>query len=394
MAGKSIDVVVAGYLCLDIHPGFTNEPSNEIASILRPGGRHRMGAMSFAAGGTVSHTGIALKRFGLTVAFAAKVSDDPIGRTTVELLGTQGDTAGISSTKGETASYTVVLSPAGIDRILLHCPGANDTFTADDIDYSPLQNARFFHLGSPTRMNALLKKQGTELEKIFTKAKECGVVTSMDISLPDPGSPGERANWHTIYERTLPHVDIFSPSIEEAFFTLDPGEYLVRKETHGGAKIIDHVSPSEYSSIAATYIAMGCAVVVLKAGHLGCYLRTAGPERIERMGLLKADRIEEWANREIWCPAFKVDRVAGTEGVGDSAVAGFLAALVKGYSPTACLKCANCAGSMSLAGSDPTSGLSTWEEMTSAIKTMETEAVPALGNTEWWWDDEERVWTR
>jgi sugar/nucleoside kinase (ribokinase family) len=394
MAERTIDVVAAGHLCLDMHPAFTNEPGVKIADLLRPGTLVRMGGMTFSTGGTVSNTGMAMKKFGLEVAFMAKVGDDPIGDTIIELIGKQGNAEGISVAGGEASSYTVVLSPAGIDRIFLHSPGTNDTFTAEDIDFSLVERARLFHLGYPTLMNALFANRGVELERIYKRAKECGVTTSMDISLPDPSSPAGKANWATIYERTLPHVDVYLPSIEEAFFTLDPGEYLGRKESHGGEELIDYVSPAEFSRIAATYIELGCGMIALKAGHLGWYFRTASARRLERLGTLRPANIEQWANRELWCPAFKVDKIASATGSGDSSIAAFLTALSRGCSPVDCLKYANCAGYLSLSGMDATSGLCGWEEMTAVMDSLRVGAVPALEHTDWRWDREARVWER
>lgn len=392
MTERNIDVVAAGHLCLDMHPEFTNEPGVRITDLLRPGTLVRMGGMTFSTGGTVSNTGMAMKKFGLDVAFMAKVGDDPIGETIIELIKKQGNAEGISLAKGEASSYTVVLSPAGIDRIFLHSPGTNDTFTAANIDFSLVERARLFHLGYPTLMNALFARKGVELEKVYRRAKERGITTSMDISLPDPNSPAGKANWATIYERALPYVDVYLPSIEEAFFTLDPGEYLARKEAHGGEELIDHVPPSEFSRIAKRYLDMGCAMIALKAGHLGWYFRTAAAERIERIGTLKPERVDEWAGRELWCPAFTVDKIASATGSGDSSIAAFLTALTKGCSPVECLKCANCAGYMSLSGMDATSGLTTWEEMASILGSLTVGTVPALESTDWRWNAESKVW--
>lgn len=38
---------------------------------------------------------------------------------------------------GEITSYSVVVAGPGIDRIFLHCPGANDTFDGSGIPTAP-----------------------------------------------------------------------------------------------------------------------------------------------------------------------------------------------------------------------------------------------------------------
>ena len=52
----------------------------------------------------------------------------------------------------EVTSYTIVISPPGHDRSFLHCPGANETFTAADVPYEQLAGVRLFHFGYPPLM--------------------------------------------------------------------------------------------------------------------------------------------------------------------------------------------------------------------------------------------------
>jgi hypothetical protein len=35
--------------------------------------------------------------------------------------------------ENDVTSYTIAISPPGVDRTFLHCPGANQTFRADDV---------------------------------------------------------------------------------------------------------------------------------------------------------------------------------------------------------------------------------------------------------------------
>ena len=63
--------------------------------------------------------------------------------------------------KGEVTSYTVVLNPPGIDRIFLHCPGANDTFTDEDVTDEVLGGASLFHFGYPPLMKQIWSDGGS-----------------------------------------------------------------------------------------------------------------------------------------------------------------------------------------------------------------------------------------
>ena len=50
---------------------------------------------------------------------------------------------------------------------------------------------------------------------IFRRAKQHGLLTSLDMSLPDPKSEAGQVDWPAWLQRVLPHVDIFLPSLDE-----------------------------------------------------------------------------------------------------------------------------------------------------------------------------------
>ena len=208
---KQQRIVVAGHICLDIIPKFTGPGVSSISELLRPGVLVNVEQLIFSTGGTVSNTGIALKIFGCDVSYAARVGDDIIGSLIIEKLNKYGHTGGIRVSKGEGSSYTIVLTPPGIDRIFLHCPGTNNTFVASDIDYDMLKDVKLFHFGYPPIMRMMFAEGGRELALIFKQAKQSGVVTSLDMSMPDPLSESGRINWREVYRNTLPDVDIFLP---------------------------------------------------------------------------------------------------------------------------------------------------------------------------------------
>src|SRR5690606_16738276 len=126
---------------------------------------------------------------------------------------------------GEATSYTVVLSPPGQDRIFLHAPGANNTFSAEDVPYERVPAGGIFHFGYPPLMARMYEDGGEGLASIFHRVKEAGAVTSLDMAMPDPKSPSGRADWRAILPRVLPHVDIFLPSVEEMLLMLRPAVF-------------------------------------------------------------------------------------------------------------------------------------------------------------------------
>lgn len=394
MGQSNYDVIVAGHLCLDMIPRFeTDRETTNIADLLQPGTLVQMGAMTFSTGGSVSNVGTAMKIFGCSVAFMAKVGGDAIGRTIIDIVREKGSAEGISVAEGEASSYTVVIAPPGIDRIFMHCPGTNDTFAAGDINMAAVGRGRLFHLGYPTLMRSLYLEDGRELADILEKIKKAGATTSLDISLPDPDSEAGRTDWRRIYERCLPYVDIFVPSIEETFFTLHPREYLERKEAQGGRELIDFVTAEEVGGFAAEYLSMGCRIAVLKAGHNGWYIRTAGREEIAGIGRAAPADPAAWADRELWCPAFRADSIATSTGAGDCSIAAFLTGLLRGHSIQECLKLANCAGYLNLRAMDTLSGLGSWEEVKSIYPNLPVRDTPAPAGG-WSWDDRLEIWEK
>ena len=388
------DVTAAGHLCLDMIPRFrTQREAAGIGELLQPGTLVQMGEMTFSTGGSVSNVGIAMKIFGCSVAFAAKVGADAIGRTIIDILERSGSARGIVVDRGEASSYTVILSPPGIDRIFMHYSGTNDSFSAADVDMEAVGGSRLFHLGYPTLMRSLFADQGRELTRILKGVKQAGVTTSLDISLPDPSSEAGGADWRKIYQHALPHVDIFLPSVEEIFFTLHPREYLGRKEARGGRELIDFVSPEEMGGFAEQLLSLGCAIAAVKAGHNGWYLRTAGRERIAAMGRAAPGDPDSWADRELWCPAFRTDRIIGATGAGDSSIAAFLTGLLRGRRIEECLKLANCAGFLNLHAPDTLSGLVSWEELQATYPDLPVREDITLPEG-WSWEESSKIWER
>ncbi|MBN1900378.1 carbohydrate kinase family protein, partial [Candidatus Sumerlaeota bacterium] len=364
---KSIDAAVAGHICFDIIPRFSDTGITDIAGLLTPGKLVQVGEAALSTGGPVSNTGIGLRIFGVNVLFMAKVGDDEIGQLIIKRLKSQGHAEGVKTASREASSYTIALAPPGIDRIFLHNPGTNNTFTSHDIDYSLVEKCGLFHLGYPPLMRALYSNGGAELVECFRKAKKAGATTSLDMCLPDPKSESGKIDWRSILEKLLPYVDIFLPSIEEAYSMMKPDEFWKRRDKVGGGEIINDIAPEEYSALAKGFIEMGCRMTALKTAHRGFYFRTGAPASFEKLGAAKPASPENWANKELWAPAFLVPQIASATGSGDSSIAGFLSAYLRGYSLERCLVMANVAGHLNLLELDALSGLRPWEEVTALV---------------------------
>ncbi len=355
----SLKVMAAGHICLDITPVFSPDNKGSFNDLLSPGKLINVGRAILSTGGAVANTGLAMARLGAQVLLNGKIGDDEIGKIIKAIVGPH-HAPSLRTVPGQDSSYSIVLALPGIDRIFLHNPGANDTFTAEDIDYEALKNCRLFHFGYPTLMKKFYENQGRELVRMFQRAKECGAVTSMDITLPDPQSDSGQVDWRKILRDVLPFVDIFLPSIEEITFMLDRGLFERRKVQAGQDDPVLFYTASDCSEISEQLIRLGTSVVVLKNGIQGCYLRTADARRLKQAGLSLPLNPEIWAQRELWAASYKADEFGSATGAGDATIAGFLTALLKGLDPVESLKVANMIGWQNIRTVDAVSGIEDW----------------------------------
>lgn len=345
--------VVAGHICLDIIPSLAGQ-TGQVAELLVPGKLVNVGPATTATGGAVSNTGQALHRLGIRTRLMGKVGEDLFGGGIRDLLGTLDPALaeGMIVAPGEPTSYTLVVSAPDFDRIFLHCPGANDTFVAADLDTAQLQGVRLFHFGYPPLMKRMYQDDGAELARLMQAAKQAGPTTSLDLSLPDPASESGRVDWQAILQAALPHVDVFLPSLDEILFMLDRERFEVMRGSGQAA------SAELLGELAERLLAMGPAVVGLKLGEGGLYLRTAAePDRFASAGPALA-RLDAgaWTGRELHAPCFAT-QVVGTTGSGDCTIAGFLAGLLDSGSPEEALLLGVGTGAFNVEAPDATSGI-------------------------------------
>jgi len=61
---KKYDVVIAGYFCIDLIPGFNGDnPVSDISNFFIPGKLIEIDGLNMLPGGVVANTGLALKKF-------------------------------------------------------------------------------------------------------------------------------------------------------------------------------------------------------------------------------------------------------------------------------------------------------------------------------------------
>lgn len=385
LSGGLKRVVVAGHICLDIIPTFPKNVGAGEKSLV-PGKLIDVGPVRISTGGTVPNAGIALHRLGVPVSLMGKVGDDMWGQVVLDLLHRHDSALAqqMIVVPGENTSYTVVINPPDSDRIFLHYPGANDTFQESDLPYHRLVNAAVFHFGYPPLMRGMYADGGVQLASLLQTVKKHGLITSLDMALPDPVSPAGQADWKGLLRRVLPHVDLFIPSLEETLFMVDPERFgpMVK-----AGEAIARADGALLSEIAGTLLELGAPIVALKLGNQGLYLRTSDSPK--RLGFL-ADA-PRWAGRELLAPCFKVD-VGGTTGAGDCTAAGFILGLLLQFSPAETLIGAVGVGACCVEQADATSGVPPWDQVQKRIAAgwgQRPVDIPLKG---WQWDGTLTVW--
>jgi sugar/nucleoside kinase (ribokinase family) len=204
-----------------------------------------------------------------------------------------------------TSTTAVLVSPDG-ERSFLHYYGGNARLSEDEIDYDIITAAKILHVAAAFLVPGL---DGEPMARVLAKTRGMGVTTSLDTAWDAEG------RWMQLIEPCLYHVNIFTPSLEEA-------QILTGRQ--------------EPSDIAAALLDYGIETVVLKCGAEGCYARTH--------------------DLELTASAFKVEKVVDTLGAGDSFTAGLLAAIVSKWDLEKACRFANAVGACCV-GAVGTSGV-------------------------------------
>jgi len=352
-----------------------------------------IGPATLSTGGPVSNTGLALYRLGVPTRLVAKVGADPFGEAIKEIV-SSFDPALIDGIRVEpsvSTSYSIILSPPGIDRIFLHSQGANDTFVAADIPYDLVAKSDLFHFGYPPAMRQMYQAGGRELVEILRQAKSTSATTSLDMSFPDPTSEAGKADWKAILSAALPWVDLFMPSLEEILFMLRRVMYDRMDQQDGASERFASVTPEMVSDLGQELLGMGTKVVALKLGNRGLYLRTAGETELARLGRAAPSDLASWANRELWAPCFLVE-VIGTTGSGDATIAGLISALLRDFQPEAAITAAVAVGACNVEAADALGGIRTWDDTMSRIAGGWPRVAPGLSASGWHFDPNQQMW--
>ena len=368
-AAKKKKVIVAGHSCLDLTPIFppgTKEVANP-GELLAPGKLVQMEGVAINGGGAVSNTGIAMKLLGADVSLLTKTGTDTFGKVLKDIYAGFGVADSVISVEGERTSYTTVIAMPGIDRILLHDPGCNNTFSVDDVKRTDLTGVSLFHFGYPPIMERMYLNDGAELVEMLKYVKSQGVAVSMDMAMVDPASKAGQADWLKILTEALPHVDFFVPSVEEICFMLDRPRYEEWSKRAAGGELVNILRKEDIAPLAEKCMELGTRVLLLKCGAPGLYYKTGSAVMMEKLHELTGINASDWTDREGFENSYLPEKVLSGTGAGDTTIAAFLTAMLEGYSFERCIQLAAAEGASCVEAYGALEGIRSLEELTKRI---------------------------
>jgi sugar/nucleoside kinase (ribokinase family) len=263
--------------------------------------------LALHTGGCANNTATALARLGVPVCAIGKVGADAFGDFILRSLAADGVAIeGMTRSETSSTSFTFVMVSNDGERTFFHTIGANGTLSEPDLRRELIAECGIVHVAGALLMPRL---DGEPTTRLMRWARKQGITTALDTVWDASG------RWLETIGATLPYVDYFLPSVEEA-----------RAMT----------GRNEADDVARALLDRGVGTVVLKMGAEGSYVRT------EATGLR--------------LPALKVP-VADTTGAGDAYVGGFLAGVAMGWEVERCAQLATATGAACVTAIGCTPGL-------------------------------------
>ncbi|MCX8063855.1 MAG: carbohydrate kinase family protein [Candidatus Hydrogenedentes bacterium] len=286
-----VDLVTVGVVCADVMVKPVDRYPEKGTLSLVP-------QLEIHLGGLAGVTAAVFSKLGGKSAFIGQLGNDKFGDFIISVLISTGvDVSGVKRTSEYSSSATVVLINSQGERTFLHHVGTNASVSEDDLDFNVISKAKVLHWGGSSITPRL---DGEPIGRVFKKARELGVKTSIDTCFDGKGV------W-------LPHIEPALHFTNIVFSSWEEAKHYTGKD--------------EPEEIADFYLSYGVEVAVIKLGELGIFVKS-GEETIR-------------------LPAYKVP-VVDTTGAGDAACGGFLYGYVYGYSLFECARLANAVGALTV----------------------------------------------
>uniref|UniRef100_A0A7J3XYG6 Carbohydrate kinase family protein n=1 Tax=Thermogladius calderae TaxID=1200300 RepID=A0A7J3XYG6_9CREN len=281
---RSLDLVAVGHALVDIRLVVNNFPQPDQESDVEK--------QTWGAGGSAVNVSIAGKRLGLKTSIIAKIGFDNFGRLIVDELLREGvDISGLRIGLSPTGVTIVVINSRG-EIVMYGYKGVAEELSPAEVSEYVISRSKWVHIASLNPETTL---------KVLELAGKHKVSTSWD-----PGRILSRRPWAEL-EKIVGMVNVVLANEQE-----------YRNMT----------GLSDYKQAAQKVLEAGAEMAVVKRGEKGAYLKSKGFE-------------EE-------LPAYNVGEVVDTTGAGDAFAAGFIAGLLRGYSPRKALSYANAVAALKI----------------------------------------------
>ena len=301
---KLFDVLVVGELNVDII-------LNGLASLPTIGTEILASEMAVTLGSSSAIFASNISTLGVRTAFLGKIGEDDFGNSVLDALQKkQVDTETIFMSSNKKTGATIILNYDD-DRAMVTYPGAMEDLSVSEVEDQHLESARHLHVSSVF----LQPKIQREVVKLFSRAKQKGMTTSLDIQW----DPAEK--WDIDFEKLLPFVDVFLPNAQELLA-------ITKKKAIEEA--IEILKP----------FANTIAIKMGKEGSLG----------------VQGDTSIRYA-------PFLNNKIVDAIGAGDSFNAGFIRAFIQGKALKECLRFGNICGAVNTTAAGGTGAFNSLDEI-------------------------------
>lgn len=306
---EKFDILVVGELNVDLI-------LDEIKSFPEIGTEILSDKMTISLGSSSAIFASNISVLGSKTAFAGMMGDDSFGQLVISSLASKNvDTTFISVDKNKKTGATIALN-YGEDRAMVTFPGAMRDYSIKDIPAEAFTSARHLHLSSPFLQDNIKK----DIIPLFQSAKQAGMTTSLDVQW-DPEN-----KWDIDFKTLLPLIDVFLPNQSELF------AISKTNSVEEGLEFLKGLSK----------------IVVVKMGADGSALMENG--------------------KVTYFKPFKNNDLKDAIGAGDSFNAGFLHAMLKGYSLEQCMETGNLMGAINTTARGGTGAFTSLEEVKERAK--------------------------
>ncbi len=281
----------------------------------RPGEEIIVGGMELTLGSSSAIMACQAARIGDDVLFLSKVGGDNFGRRALDFLRAKGVVTDAIAVDDSLATGLTISIALGSERAMVTHLGSIQEMRLSDVDFSILQTRQHLHISS----FYLQRNLRPDVARIFARAREMGLTTSLDTGWPHEGETNGDL------EAVWPHLDIFLPNEAEAA----------------------HLSGKAAVEDALARLSERVPIVAVKLGPDGAVARR-GSEVVRR-------------------DAFAID-VVDTTGAGDSFNAGFLHGHLAGMDLAGSLDLGNACGALSASAPGGTTAQPTRQEALDFIR--------------------------